>query len=175
MAFERIFDASNATPFKFEGVGSTLEGYFMGSFDHTGDYGPTKKHIFQTKTGATVVFGQRNLLQQLPTVTPGVIVRITYTGDLAGKIKGRAPMKLFTIEHDKSNTIAVAGVDFNQTDEQEPEANFEAVEEAPLDEEEPVEAAPPRAAAPRQPARPPSSANQASVQELLNRNRAKTA
>ncbi len=184
MAFERIFDASNATPFKFEGKGAVLEGYFMGSFDYQGDYGPTKKHVFQTKRGAEVVFGQRNLMQQLPSVKAGTMVRITYTGDLNSTKKGRQPMKLFTIEHDRGNTIEVVGVELTPTENtseesyEEPASNYEAVEETGLDDDDnEVEAAAPvaRSAPPKRPVQAPSAASQAKVQELLNRSRNKTA
>ncbi len=177
MGFERIFDASNASPFKFEGKGSVLEGYFMGSFDYQGDYGPTKKHVFQTKRGAEVVFGQRNLLQQLPSVKPGTMVRITYTGDLESTKKGRQPMKLFTIEHDRGNTIEVVGVELNSPQEPEEVSSYDSNEEVSLDnDEEALDTAPAaRATPPRRPAQAPSAASQAKVQELLNRSRNKTA
>ena len=164
MAFEQIFDASNASPFKFEGVGAILEGYYMGSYDYTGDYGPTKKHVFNTKQGAVVVFGQRNLMQQLPSVTTGVMVRITYTGDLAPKAKGRAAMKLFKIEHDKDNTVSVAGVNLEKTEE----PSYETVDEdGPGEQEEPLDVIQP--AAPKAPARAvaPPQANQDRVRALL--------
>lgn len=117
MAFEPVFDASSATAFKFENKGDVLEGYYMGSFDYEGDYGPTKRHIFNTKNGAVVVFGQRNLMQTLPSIKPGTMVRITYTDEKI-TAKGRAPMKVFNFEQDRSERIHVSGVDFTKTDEE---------------------------------------------------------
>lgn len=165
MAFETLFDASNATVYKFEKTGDTLEGYYMGSFDHTGDYGPTKKHIFDTKAGAICVFGQRHLLDTLPTVKAGTMVRITYTSDLAPKAKGRQPMKLFKFEQDKTRTVEVTGVELTpMAAAAEDEGAFEAVEaEAPLDEAPPV-----RAARPTMPARTATAAQQAAVRNALS-------
>ncbi len=123
MAFEPVFDAGNAQVRKFESVGDTVEGYYMGSFDFDGDYGPTKRHVFQTESGAEIIFGQAHLKQLLPTVKPGTMVRITMTGELAPKKKGQHPMKLFKIEQDKKNTIEVSGVDFTPTDDSASDAD----------------------------------------------------
>lgn len=178
MGYKPMFDASNASPFNFVAVGDTLEGYYMGSFPHEGNYGPTQKHIFKDlKTGAALcVMGQTHLKQQLTSATKYACYKVTYVGlqDSSKVKKGKQPMKMFDILEDLTNKTEGSEVELTPTD------NFEAVEEpnfeeAPLDGEEVVEAAPPRAQAPRQPARPPSAANQAKVQELLNRNRAKTA
>lgn len=178
MAFKPVFDASNASPFKFDNKGAVLEGRYKGSFDYQGDYGPTKKHIFETSKGAQVVFGQRNLMQVLPSVKPGTMVRITYKDDLAPTKKGRQSMKLFTVEQDESNYEPCGVVELNRSEEPETSSfsNYEAVEEESLDEDDNnQDAAPaPRAAAPRQPAQAPSAASQAKVQELLNRGRNKT-
>ncbi len=173
MAYEPLFDASNATPYKFEKVGDTLEGYYMGSFDFQGDYGPTKKHIFQTQAGAVVVFGQRNLIQQLPTARVGAMTLITLTGELPNKKKGMHPMNLFGIQQDKKNTIEVTGVDLTPTDavdEDELSETDDNTDSEPLDETPPA-----RAAAPKRAAVAPDAERQRKVQELLNRGRAKTA
>lgn len=176
MAYETLFDASNATPVKFEKQGDSVEGYFMGSADHTGDYGPTKKHIFKTEQGAVVIFGQRNLMQQLPTAKVGWKTLITYTGDKPSAKKGFHAMKLFVIKQDPKDTIEVAGVDLTPTENTENYApnvdnNYEA-DESDVDLPE-VEAAPlPRAVAPRVPAKAPDNATKLKMQELLNKHRA---
>lgn len=164
MAFEPVFDASQAKVFKFENKGDKMEGYYMGSFDHTGDYGPTKKHVFQTERGAEVIFGQRHLMQQLPAIVPGTMVRITWTDELAPKAKGRAAMKLFKFEQDRKNTIEVKGVDFVPTDTVADDTyGFEEVTDAPMDEVAPV-----RASRPSVPASAPSPERQAAAQRLLS-------
>lgn len=171
MAFETLFDASNATVFKFEKKGDQLEGYYMGSFDFEGDYGPTKKHVFSTSNGATVVFGQRNLIQTLPTVKAGVMLRITYTDELPAKAKGRQPMKLFKFEQDKKNIIEVTGVELTPTDSgsDDVRGDYEPIEPEVTD-----EAPPARPQRPTVAARTPSAAQQAEVRNALS-GRAKAA
>jgi hypothetical protein len=165
MAFKPVFDAGNAQVRKFENVGDQLEGYYMGSFDFEGDYGPNKKHVFQTSNGAEVVFGQAHLKQLLPSVKPGTMVRITLTGELAAKKKGRQPMKMFQIEQDTDNVTEVTGVDFNATDssvDEGPDTDVDS-EESSLD-----EAPPARATAPARPAAAPTADRIAAVQARLS-------
>lgn len=182
MAFETLFDASTATSFKFEKVGDVLEAFYMGSFDHTGDYGPTQKHLFKAADGgALIIFGQRNLMQQLPTAKVGYMTRITYNGDKASTVKGRQPMKLFVIQQDKKNTTEVSGVDFTPTDDVTGSSDYQTPSQTEFDLDDDTETTPadepaaPRAAAPRQAAKAPDAAAQARVQALLNRGRSKTA
>lgn len=167
MAFETVFDASQASVYKFENKGDKMEGYYMGSFDHTGDYGPTKKHVFQTERGAEVIFGQRHLMQQLPNIKAGTMVRITYTEDLAPKAKGRQPMKLFKFEQDRKNTIDVVGVDFTPT--AETASSFEDVSDDVQDDIQELDTTPPqRATRPAIPASAPSAASIAAAQRALS-------
>lgn len=177
MAFEALFDATNATPFKFEEIGTILEAYYMGSFDYEGDYGPTKKHIFKTAADEPlVVFGQKNLMQQLPTAQVGAMLRVTYTGDKPAAKKGQHPMKLFKIEQDRKNTTDVVSVKTetapieDDTGYANPSDDADEVEDTVID--EPVL---PRAAAPRVPGKLPSQASQDKVRELLARGKARTA
>lgn len=168
MAFETVFDAGNATLFKFETVGQVIEGYYMGSFPFEGDYGPTKRHVWNTPAGAIAVIGQKNLIDVLPTIKPGTMMRVTYTGDLPPKKKGAHPMKLFKFQQDKTNTIIVDAVDFTPTD------NFETVEAE--EEAEAMDTAPvARATPPARPAQTPSPERQAAAQRLLNGRNKQTA
>lgn len=170
MAFETLFDASNGTIYKFENKGDQLEGYFMGSFDYQGDYGPTKRHVFSTPEGAVIVFGQKHLMQLLPQIKVGTMVRLTYIDDLAPKKKGQHPMKLFKPEQDRKNVIEVNGVELapalTETTEDDVPSNFEPVTEEPID-----EAPPARATRPATPARTPSAAQQAAVRSVLSAKR----
>jgi hypothetical protein len=167
MAFEKVFDASNGSVFKFEDVGSVLEGYYMGSFDYEGDYGPTKKHTFKTETGAVVIFGQRSLMQQLPSVKPGVMVRITYANDLPPKKKGQQPMKLFVIEQDKKNVTEVTGEADNAYEASDSQDGDPMADDAAPDE---IQAQ--RPTAPRIPAPAASAESQKRVQDLLRNRKA---
>lgn len=165
MAFETLFDAGNASVKKFESIGDQIEGRYMGSFDFEGDYGPNKKHVFNTSEGAVVVFGQAHLKQLLPLVKPGTMVRVTLTGEKAALKKGRHPMKLFTIEQDKTDFVEVAGVDFNKTDTSVADDTIDA---GSYSEEETLEgAAPPRVAASAKAAVPPSADRAAAVRATL--------
>jgi hypothetical protein len=170
MAFETVFDASNGTIFKFEKPGDTLEGYYMGSFDYEGDYGPTKKHAFSTEAGAVVVFGQRNLLQLLPSVKPGVMIRVTYTEDLPPKKKGQQPMKLFKVEQDKKNTIEVGEVQHERAAAADTDADLDDADLAADDSLDDV-VIPNRATRPAQAAAPQAAKTAA----LLGGRRNKTA
>jgi hypothetical protein len=154
MAFEKVFDASNGEVFKFDTIGDILEGYYMGSFDYQGDYQPTKKHVFSTEKGAVVTFGQRNLIQLLPSVKPGTMVRITYTEDLPPKKKGQHPMKLFEVLQDRKNTILVGEVQHDVGDEEGEveDADFSADDTA-QDVVAPARASKPAQAATPQPAK----------------------
>ncbi len=168
MGFEKVFDAQNGTVFKFEEKGAVLEGHYMGSFDFEGDYGPTKRHVFSTDQGAVIVIGQRHLIQTLPTIKVGTMVRITYDSDLPPKKKGQQPMKLFGFEQDKKNCIDVAeaeaaATEFGSTEPDElDETDPDADEPAPLDEAPPARAKPPQRAA-----QAPSAERQRAVQDLL--------
>jgi len=176
MAFQALFDASNGTPFKFENIGDSLEAYYMGSFDYEGDYGPTKKHVFKTETDdAVVVFGQRSLMQLLPSATVGAMLRVTLTGSKPAAKKGQQPMKLYKIEQDIKNTTHVAGVktDADTTDAEYVNPSDEDAENAdgPADEPQLPPARAPQAAA----GKLPSQAAQDKVRELLNRGKVRSA
>ncbi len=181
MAFEKVFDAGQAAPHKFEKVGDKLEGRFMGSFPHEGDYGPTKKHIFDTPKGPVVVFGQKHLMDQLPGVKPGTMVKIVFKEEKPAQKKGRHPMKIFEIYQDKDSWIAVEGVDSEPSEELVETDGYEALnstddlgDESSLDAEEPApDELPPSARQPQRVNAPaPDAARQAKVNALLNKARA---
>lgn len=81
---------SGGETFRFTEIGQQLVGVYLGSRDHTGDFGPTKKHLFNTEDGAKVVFGQKVLMDELTTSEVGHRLRITYTAD-------KKRMKLYEI------------------------------------------------------------------------------
>lgn len=103
MAFKRKTDTGSGEQFKFERVNQKLTGYYLGSFDHDGEYGPTKKHVFKTPKGIQVVFGQTHLTQLLDGERPGPLMQVTYTGDKkTGKGK---PMKQYTLDIDADQML----------------------------------------------------------------------
>lgn len=103
MAFRRKQDTGSGEQFKFEKVGQKLTGYYLGSFDHDGEYGPTKKHVFKTAKGLKVVFGQTHLTQLLDGEKPGQLMQVTYSGDK--KMKKGNPMKEYTLDIDDEQVL----------------------------------------------------------------------
>lgn len=165
MAFKKVVAANNATVVKFENIGDVIEGYYLGSFDHVGDYGPTKKHLFQTKTGTVVVFGQKNLTDELPKFPVGSSLRVIYTSSLAPTKKGRHPMKLFEFEKDDTDNMDMTSVDVSTTEE--PQFSDEGAETSGEAETPPDEVPPARPQAPAAPARAPSLQAQQNVKNTL--------
>lgn len=103
MAFKRKADVGQGEVFKFEKIGQQITGFYLGSFDHAGNYGPTKKHVFKTPKGVKVVFGQGHLTQLLEGEAPGQLMQITYAGDK--KLKKGNPMKEYTLDIDADQTL----------------------------------------------------------------------
>lgn len=165
MGFKRKTDTSGGEQFKFETIGQKLTGFYLGSVEHNGEYGPTKKHLFKTKQGIKVVFGQTHLTSLLEGEVPGSLMLVTYESNK--KVRKGNPMKMYTLDIDVDNQLdsseIVAGVDAATSQEQD-EYSDES-EDISIDE---VSTAPakslPRAAA-------PSAAARAATNDLLNRNR----
>jgi len=167
MAFKRKTDTSGGEQFKFENAGDSLTGYYLGSPDFEGEYGPTKKHLFKTKKGIRVVFGQTHLTQLLEGEKPGCLMQVTYTEDK--KMKKGNPMKCYTVDIDDEQKLDASEIP--TTDDAE-EPNYEAAgddepaeeaeEETPMDE---VKVAPPAKKA--APAAPAKSAPKKSITEIL--------
>lgn len=103
MAFRRKQDVGSGDQFKFEKVGQKLQGHYLGSFDHDGKYGPTKKHVFKTTKGIKVVFGQTHLTQLLEGEAAGPMMIATYVGDK--KVQKGNPMKEFTLDIDPDQVL----------------------------------------------------------------------
>jgi hypothetical protein len=155
MAWNRKSDTSGEQ-FKFENKGQQLTGYYLGSVDHEGDYGPTKKHLFKTQEGVKVVFGQKHLTDLLAGETVGVLMRVTFSDTKKGK-KGN-PMKIYTLDVDPDQRLdAVELVDAAES----------ADEGTNDDAEETVEEIRTAAARPAPRATSPSAANISKVNALL--------
>lgn len=170
MAFKRKQDTSSGDLFKFETVGQQLTGYYLGSFDYDGEYGPTKRHLFKTKKGTKVVMGQKHLTDLLADEKPGVLVQVTYESDK--KVKKGNPMKVYTLDIDDEQTLSADEIPSEIESAEEPD-NYDDTEPTEVEEEEEqldeVKTAPkPIAAA----AKAPSPAARAKVNEILNRRRA---
>jgi hypothetical protein len=150
MAFERKTD--NGEVVKLENKGDSVTGYYLGSVDHQGDYGPTKKHLLKTTNGVKVIFGQKQLTGLLEDVEPGYLVRITRDGSKPGK-KGN-PMKTYFLDIDREQRMS-----------QEEMITDESLDDTPQDEVQTAPAKPaPRATA-------PTNQTRSQVQNLLNNKR----
>jgi hypothetical protein len=124
MAFKR---KQSGDIFKFETKGDSLTGYYLGSQDFQGDFGPTKKHLFKTETGVKIVIGQgylTNLLTGSDPVAPGTLVRVTFEGTKKGK-KGN-PMKVYDLEIDADQVLDSAEIldQVDATESEEPDNDF---------------------------------------------------
>lgn len=184
MAFRRKLDSSSGDVFKFEKVGQKLVGFYLGSFDHDGDYGPTKKHVFKTPKGMKVVFGQKHLTDLLTEGenVVGKLLEVAYIGDKP-PAKGRKgnPMKLFELGIDDEQVLDAdeipdaADMAEESTDEYAA-AEEDETEEAPEveEEEEPmdeVKTAPARSIAT---SKAGAAAAKARALDLINRKNVKT-
>lgn len=140
MAFRRKQDVGSGDAFKFEKVGQSLTGFYLGSFDHDGEYGPSKKHVFKTPKGLKVVFGQTHLTRLLEGEAAGTLMRVSYTGDK--KMKKGNPMKEYSLEIDDEQKLDADEIPDQVEEAIEPEEYSQAEdepteveeEEAPMDE-----------------------------------------
>lgn len=162
---------------------TSLEGYYIGTRQVASPKSKTgfsALHIFQTQKGNVGVWGKTNLDQKMTAVTPGQMIRVTFTGMQETK---NNPMYKYRVEVDAENTIDVGDLNTGDSSGEESEDNGayssagggdepeEALdeEEAPLDETPPQRAVPPRRAAVA-----PDAARQAKVQALLASSRNKS-
>ena len=144
----------------------SVEGYLLGTKSLGSNKFNKSKidylHILQTSSGNVGVWGKTHMDWQLASVSPGTMVRISFSGtrDVG---KGN-PMSCFLVEIDTDNTIEVAGLAGATSDDAgedySSESSYEEEEEAAVNEEEaPADEAPvSRAKAPARAAKVPSAA-----------------
>lgn len=188
MAFQTVADLDCSTTTALGGKNkegkanpTTITGYFIGTRDVVSKKSKTgfaALHVLQTPKGNVGVWGKTNLDSKMKGVTPGNMVRITFTGMVETR---NNPMYKYKVEVDADNSIEVATADTAASEETESyqasDASYDEVEETSLDaEEEALDEVPaPRATAPKKALATPDAARQAKVQELLNRSRNKSA
>lgn len=159
---------------------SKLEGYFLGTKvveSKMSRDGTAKIHIVQTASGNVGVWGKTDMDRKMAGVTPGVMIRISFTGKQ--KIPGKNDMYKYKVELDTDNTIEVSGeenslISNNEAEDDVPELNFsndstdEGYEDTFAEEEEAEDEVQYRApVAPKKAAATPDAARQAKVKELL--------
>lgn len=168
MAFKKKQDVTSGEQFKFENEGDTLTGYYLGSFAHEGDYGPTKKHLFKTEKGIKVVFGQTHLTQLLEGEPQGILVRVTYEN--SKKMRKGNPMKMYALDIDSECVLdgvsvsnSVSDANTGSDEEEDDVSNYEQEEEVHT-----------AIAKPTLSAKAPNAAQQQKVNDLLARTRSAT-
>ncbi len=195
MAFKELADLDADTCYALGGKDkktgknnpTKVEGYFIGTRQvesKKSKTGLAALHIIQTSKGNVGIWGKTNLDQKLKSVTPGVMVKIEFSGMKETK---NNPMYVYKVSQDTENTIEVVGADtsaaadtgsddqgdFNSDDtpfegDTGAEDDVDADSDAPAADEPP----PQRAQAPRRPAAAPTRAATQGVQGLLaNRRR----
>lgn len=157
---------------------ATVEGYFLGTRQV-----PSKKsnsgfcslHFLSTAKGNIGVWGKTDLDRKLGGVTPGVMIRVTFTGMQKTNFND---MYKFKVEVDADNTIDVSSIEQDAAGSDGSDgydAGADEYEEQSLDAEEaPLDEVP--LARPKLPAKPAATADavrQAKVRELLNGSRNK--
>lgn len=166
MAFRTKVDGGEA--YKFEKVGQRLEGYYLGSKEFDGDYGPTLVHLFQRKDGVVnSIIGQGHLTRLLADEEPSKYMRVTYTGTKKGK-KGH-PMKVYQLEVDDTDLLDSSSLaQIHESLAASAAAEDEIVDDEVSDDEAPAdEIKPARATAPARPATPPSAQRRNEVAALI--------
>lgn len=149
---------------------TTVEGYFLGSRDVESPRGKNKLHVFQTRNGNIGVWGKTHLNQQLGSVKPGTMSRVSFTGMMQTK---NGEMYRYGVEVDDSEIIEVNLATPEQTTEThaEPTISDEEYAAATSEESDEIEEAvsyvrskptPPKAA------RTVDAEKQARVQALLS-------
>lgn len=117
MAFKAINDLDADTTVSLGGFDkktrkdnpTKAEGYYLGSREVKTTFGPSQLHFLQTPKGNLGIWGKTNMDKKLASVTPGTMVRITFTG-MSKASPGKNPAYLFKVEADEDNTIEVAAV-----------------------------------------------------------------
>ncbi len=185
MAFQELPDMDCETTYALGGFNkktrkdnpTEAEGYFIGSkqvVSKKSKTGFAALHIFQKPGGENFgVWGKTDLDRKMSVVTPGNLVRVTFTGM---KETENNPMYKYKVQVDKEDTIEVG--DFTQqsappTQDTTPDAGYDDADDGDLDQDDiqPDEITPPQPRAPRQAAKPPTGEAQRRVQELLNKSK----
>lgn len=100
MAFVRKQDTGGGDLFKFDNVGDSITGVYLGFNEAQGDFGPYNRYLFKTDTGTKMVRGSTHINELLQNEATGQLMRLTYTG-LKPTKKGK-PMKKFELDIDDS-------------------------------------------------------------------------
>jgi hypothetical protein len=181
MAFQDVASLETETTVNVGGLNKktgkpnpkSIEGYFIGTKGGIPNkFNPDKPnciHVLQTPNGNVGVWGKTNMDQKMKAVTPGQLIRISFTGTKPSN-KGN-DMLLFKVEVDKDNTIEVDQEEASSVVSSDDSAYaVDGFEETDVDQdEESYDVVPPtRAVAPKQAAKAPGADRVAAIQARLN-------
>lgn len=177
MAYQTKFDGScdKAVTLGAENNPTSLEGYFLGSKE-TPDkgYGPGKLHIFQTKEGTVGVWGKTRLNNLLTRELVGQMCLVNFTGMIQPSKKGKRPSYGYKVQHDPDNTVVVDAVSLEDSHAESSEEDYS---DSSLEDSDVEEAYTPPAAksATRLTASTVDSARKKQFEDMISKNRPKTA
>lgn len=100
MAFKRKTDTGTATSVKFNKVGDSVEGVYLGgTLDENGKFGPVVKHLFDTEDGMKVAFSKReSQMTRILSGEEGKRIRLTFE---SSKPSGKGNnQKIYAVEVD---------------------------------------------------------------------------
>lgn len=130
MARRKVIDLDCDSTIKFEKVGQSIEGHFVGSKQIETDFGKSKLHVFKGDEGNFGVYGSSKLDEKLLTVPTGAMTWVTFQGKVS--IPGGKTMKKFDVDFDDELIDPdLTGTQINFTNNEEP---AEESGEAPAEE-----------------------------------------
>lgn len=164
MALKEMIRSDDAQHFKFEKIGDSISGHYIGQEEILVKGSPKTKYLMQTASGLMSFLESTDLKRNINTLTSqhglGFFLKITYIDNVRGK--NPLPMKKFSFQYDEENRVESAVVSSDpapmETGLSDIDVPDDEVEEAPL----------PRAAVSRAPAKV-SPAAAAAVRSVLNR------
>jgi hypothetical protein len=174
MPYEKVSDLSTDNVTKLGGYNektkknnpTSMEGYYLGFRTVQTVNGDAKIHVFQTPKGNVGVWGSKDINDKLCQVKIGTMALAEFTGKK--RLQGGKTLNTFTVSQDKSNVLEVSTLEVGSST-----APVEANDDYVYDESEGLDTedqdAIELAAATK------AAAQQAKVQEILNRGKAKKA
>lgn len=151
---------------------TSITGYYMGSEERQGNYGPFKLHKFQTTKGLVGIYGKADMNKKLGQVPIGTQTTVTDTGKTERGPKGNTK-RIFKVQQDAEDTIEVQSSNANpgsesfdegDTYEHDHSESYGSGEDAEIDD---VPVAPARTKA----AAMDADMRAKKVQELMNKNK----
>lgn len=164
--YETKFDGSTDITIRLGGEGNpqSIAGYFLGVKITKSVYGEGKLYIFKTEAGTVGVWGKAKLNTLLTEDLRGCHCRVTFTGMIAPKVKGRQPSYGYKVLFSRKNRIDVSNIDLSASSTEDDEVDAENYDLEAINEDVSYKAP----VAPKKPVTSPDAARQAQLKALLN-------